>query len=226
MAAELARRACLRPGTRQRFEQAVALAGRAVLAESELGRRDALAQLLSDAEPLVRLEAMRLRLNAMRVALAEADPRLEPLRDQFGLFGLLPLSPAQVEAMRREQVAQWAEKIISSTPERHGVQLIATQTDRTPEFVKDLAYNLRARSPKLVFVQGAVNDGKPMLTVMLGDEITAQGVNAGAVVREAAKLMQGGGGGQAFFATAGGKNPDGLQAAIDKAVELIMAQLH
>ena len=99
----------------------------------------------------------------------------------------------EVEAMRREQVAQWAEKIISSTPERHGVQLIATQTDRTPEFVKDLAYNLRARSPKLVFVQGAVNDGKPMLTVMLGDEITAQG--------------------------------DGLQAAIDKAVELIMAQV-
>ena len=48
------------------------------------------------------LETMRLRLNAMRVALAEADPRLEPLRDQFGLFGLLPLSPAQVEAMRRD----------------------------------------------------------------------------------------------------------------------------
>lgn len=132
----------------------------------------------------------------------------------------------EVETMRREQVAQWADKIIASTPERRGVQLIATQTDRTPEFVKDLAYCLRARAPKLVLVQGSVNDGKPMLTVMLGEEITAQGVNAGAVVREAAKLMQGGGGGQAFFATAGGKNPDGLQAAIDKAVELIMAQLH
>jgi len=124
----------------------------------------------------------------------------------------------EVETMRREQVAQWADKIIASTPERRGVQLIATQTDRTPEFVKDLAYCLRARAPKLVLVQGSVNDGKPMLTVMLGEEITAQGV--------AAKLMQGGGGGQAFFATAGGKNPDGLQAAIDKAVELIMAQLH
>ncbi|MFQ6940760.1 MAG: DHHA1 domain-containing protein [Alistipes finegoldii] len=121
--------------------------------------------------------------------------------------------------MRREQVAQWADKIIASTPERRGVMLIATQTDRTPEFVKDLAYCLRARAPKLVLVQGSVNDGKPMLTVMLGEEIAAQGVNAGAVVREAAKLMQGGGGGQAFFATAGGKNPDRLQAAIDKAVE-------
>ncbi len=127
--------------------------------------------------------------------------------------------------MRREQVAQWADKIAASTPERHGMQLFATQTDRRPDFVKDLAYNLRQRSPRLVFVVGSVWDGKPTLTVMLGDEITACGVNAGAVVREAAKLMQGGGGGQAFFATAGGKNPDGLQAAIDKAVELIGAQV-
>ena len=132
----------------------------------------------------------------------------------------------EVESMRREQVAQWADKIAASTPERHGMQLFATQTDRRPDFVKDLAYNLRQRSPRLVFVVGSVWDGKPTLTVMLGDEITACGVNAGAVVREAAKLMQGGGGGQAFFATAGGKNPDGLQAAIDKAVELICNQLN
>ena len=138
----------------------------------------------------------------------------------------------EVETMRREQVAQWADKIIASTPERRGVQLIATQTDRTPEFVKDLAYCLRARAPKLVLVQGSVNDGKPMLTVMLGEEITAQGVNAGAVVREAAKLMQGGGGGQAFFATAGGKNPDFIfldeaTNALDANNEReIMEQLH
>ena len=131
----------------------------------------------------------------------------------------------EVESMRREQVAQWADKIAASTPERHGMQVFATQTDRRPDFVKDLAYNLRQRLPKLVFVVGSVWDGKPTLTVMLGDEITAHGVNAGAVVRQAAKLMQGGGGGQAFFATAGGKNPEGLQAAIDKAVELIGAQL-
>ena len=72
---------------------------------------------------------------------------------------------------------------------------------------------------------GTVAGGKPTLTVMLGEEIAARGVNAGAVVREAAKLMQGGGGGQPFFATAGGKNPDGLQAAMDKAVELIGAAL-
>ena len=131
----------------------------------------------------------------------------------------------EVETMRREQVAQWADKIAASAPERNGMQLFATQTDRRPDFVKDLAYNLRQRMPRLVFVAGSLFEGKPTLTVMLGDEITAQGVNAGAVVREAAKLMQGGGGGQNFFATAGGKNADGLQAAIDKAVELISAQM-
>ncbi|MDE6374898.1 MAG: alanine--tRNA ligase, partial [Alistipes sp.] len=119
----------------------------------------------------------------------------------------------EVEQMRREQVAQWAEKLIASVPERQGVQLISTQMDRRPDFVKDLAYNLRARAPKLVLAVGTLSEGKPSLTIMLGEEIAAQGVNAGAVVREAAKLMQGGGGGQAFFATAGGKNPDGLQAA-------------
>ena len=131
----------------------------------------------------------------------------------------------EVETMRREQVSQWADKIAASAPERDGMQLFATQTDRRPDFVKDLAYNLRQRMPRLVLVVGSLCEGKPTLTVMLGEEITAQGVNAGAVVREAAKLMQGGGGGQNFFATAGGKNAEGLQAAIDKAVELISAQM-
>ena len=131
----------------------------------------------------------------------------------------------EVESMRREQVAQWAEKMLAMTPERGGVQLVSAQLERPADFIKDLAYAMRQRAPKLVFVVGTVAGGKPTLTVMLGEEIAARGVNAGAVVREAARLMQGGGGGQPFFATAGGKNPDGLQAAMDKAVELIGAAL-
>ena len=131
----------------------------------------------------------------------------------------------EVETLRREQVAQWADKIVASTPERDGMQLFAVQSDRMPEFVKDLAYNLRARSPRLVFVVGSNYGDKPLLTVMLGEEIVARGANAGTVVREAAKLIQGGGGGQAFFATAGGKKAEGLQVAIDKAVELIREQV-
>ena len=84
---------------------------------------------------------------------------------------------------------------------------------------------MRAKAANIILVLGAVNDGKPMLAVMLGDDIVSKGIDAGAVVREAAKLMQGGGGGQKFFATAGGKNPDGLQAAIEKAVEIVTSKL-
>ena len=67
---------------------------------------------------------------------------------------------------------------------------------------------------------GCAENGKPTLTVSLSDDLVAAGKNAGQIVREAAKLMQGGGGGQPHFATAGGKNPDGLAAAIDEVIEL------
>lgn len=131
----------------------------------------------------------------------------------------------EVEQMRREQIAQVADKILSVLPERDGVQLFAKQFAKRPDFIKDLAYNLRARAPKLLFVAGAVQEGKPSLTVALGEAIVARGGHAGQAVREAAKLMQGGGGGQPAFATAGGKNPEGVQAAVDKAVETILGQL-
>ena len=132
----------------------------------------------------------------------------------------------EVEEMRKEQIAQVADRFFGQLKEQDEMQLVRAVMPRRADFVKDLAYNLRARASKLVFVVGVVNDNKPTLTITLGDAIVARGVNAGAVIREAAKLMQGGGGGQPFFATAGGKNPDGLQAAIDKAVELISAQLN
>ena len=131
----------------------------------------------------------------------------------------------EVEAMRQEQVREWADRLVKSLPEQNGVILMAKQSEQMPAFIKDLAYNLRARVHNLVMVVGTCQEGKPSLTIMLGDDVVAKGVNAGKVIREAAREMNGGGGGQPFFATAGGKNPDKLQAAIDKAVELIMDEL-
>ena len=131
----------------------------------------------------------------------------------------------EVEAMRQEQVREWADRLVKSLPEQNGVILMAKQSERMPAFIKDLAYNLGARVHNLVMVVGTCQEGKPSLTIMLGDDVVAKGVNAGKVIREAAREMNGGGGGQPFFATAGGKNPDKLQAAIDKAVELIMDEL-
>ena len=127
----------------------------------------------------------------------------------------------ELDAIRKEQVAALAESIAANATESNGVTVIAQQMNRPTEFLKDLAYNLRSRISNLALVLGTTEGGKATLMVMLSDSIVEKGVDAGATVREAAKLMNGGGGGQKFFATAGGKNPDGLQAAIDKAVALI-----
>ena len=131
----------------------------------------------------------------------------------------------ELEAIRKEQVASLAESILAAAPVTEEYTVVARQLPRPTEFLKDLAYNLRAKRDNLILVLGSNAGEKATLMIMLGDAVVAKGVDAGAVVREAAKLMNGGGGGQKFFATAGGKNPDGLQAAIDKAVEIIKEKL-
>ena len=130
----------------------------------------------------------------------------------------------EIDQLHKEQVDSMVEKILAER-KSDDVFIVARQVPYGSNMIKDLAYALRAKAGNIVLVLGAVTDGKPMLAVMLGDDIVSKGVDAGAVVREAAKLMQGGGGGQKFFATAGGKNPDGLQAAIEKAVEIVTSKL-
>ena len=128
--------------------------------------------------------------------------------------------------MRKEKVAQIAEHLATSTQPTNGIILVSHTAKHTPELMKDLAFALRQRvSERLVMVVGNLFDGKPTLNIMLSDDMVAAGADAGATVREAAKLINGGGGGQKHYAMAGGKNADGLQAAVDKAVELIMDKI-
>ncbi len=132
----------------------------------------------------------------------------------------------EIEEMRKEKVASLAEHIATTTQLKEGIMLISRLTKFQPEVMKDLAFALRQRvDSKLVMVVGNLFDSKPTINVMLSDDVVAQGVDAGAIVREAAKLINGGGGGQKHYAMAGGKNPEGLQAAVDKAVEMIMEKL-
>ena len=132
----------------------------------------------------------------------------------------------ELEQLHKEQVDAMVEKIIAKRNADDKYFVVARQVPYASNMIKDLAYALRSRVNDIILVLGSVTDYKPMLAVMLGDDIVAKGVDAGAVVREAAKVMNGGGGGQKFFATAGGKNPDALQAAIDKAVEIIMSKIN
>ncbi len=131
----------------------------------------------------------------------------------------------EVETMRREQVAQRAEALLAEAHEEGGYIYISEADGRFAEFHRELAHNLRIRCKNVVVVLGTNAGDKPTLTVALGEDVVAQGVNAGQVVRQSAKAIEGGGGGQPFFATAGGKNVDGLQTALDTALEMIKSSL-
>jgi alanyl-tRNA synthetase len=131
----------------------------------------------------------------------------------------------EIAAMHREKMDEIATRIIAGLEEKvtpNGMVIVHKRFDMKPEFVRGLMQILRGKfGGRLVMVAGIEHEGKPTLAITLGDEIVARGVNAGAVVREAAKEIDGNGGGQPFFAMAGGKNPDGLERAMDKAIEII-----
>ena len=131
----------------------------------------------------------------------------------------------QIEEKKQEQIATLREALSKTCVEENGMMLIARQIPATADVIKNVAFGIKPQFPNLVMVAGSTVGGKVTLTIMLGDDIVAKGVNAAQVVREAAKEINGGGGGQPFFATAGGKKVDGIEAAIMRAVELIRAQL-
>ena len=127
-----------------------------------------------------------------------------------------------IEKFQAEAVERAKERLLSQARDVNGVKVISAVLPIAPDAAKDLAFKLRAALPEnMLCVIGSKHDDKPLLTVMATDDLVKDhGFNAGKVIREAAKLIQGGGGGQPHFATAGGKNIDGLSAAVDKVVEL------
>lgn len=131
----------------------------------------------------------------------------------------------QIEGFAQQAISQQKTQLASQVKDLSGVKFLAAQVQATSaDDLKKLAYDLRQTTPNLVLVLGAEIDGKPQLAVMLADEIAQAGkLNATTLVRELAKEIQGGGGGQPFFATAGGKNAAGLGAAIAKAEALVAA---
>ncbi len=128
---------------------------------------------------------------------------------------------AQVDEFKAKAAAQFKKDLIEKATETDsGVKIIAGVLPLDAQGAKDIAFQLRAQyTTNLAVVIGGMAGNKPNLTVALTDDLVQAGKNAAQMVREAGKLIQGGGGGQAHFATAGGKNPDGLKSAVDKIVE-------
>lgn len=128
---------------------------------------------------------------------------------------------AQVADFMAQRTLQLKRELVDRAKDVNGVKVISEVLPIDSQMVKDITFQLRAQFPeKLLVAIACENNGKPTLTVALSDDLVKSGRNAGKLVREAAKLMQGGGGGQPHFATAGGKNPAGMTAAIEKVLEM------
>jgi alanyl-tRNA synthetase len=128
----------------------------------------------------------------------------------------------QMEQLLKEKAKGLKNELASQLQDINGVKFLATQVDLNPEGAKDLAYELGTLGTNLFLVLATANEDKPMLSCYISKElVTAKNLNAGAVVRELGKYIQGSGGGQPFFATAGGKNVAGIKEALEKAVTFV-----
>jgi alanyl-tRNA synthetase len=129
----------------------------------------------------------------------------------------------KIEAFSRERLKILKTNLKSKVLLENGVNIIAEKVDiDNAGMVKDLAFQLKGEIDNLYLVLGAEINGKPNLTVMISDELVEEKeLNAGQIVREAGKEIKGGGGGQPFYATAGGKDPSGIPAAIEKALSFL-----
>lgn len=129
----------------------------------------------------------------------------------------------QLEAFKVEKINNTIHVLKDKFQEINGFKVVAGVKEMDADSLKQVAYQLRTMGEKLLVVFGTVEGGKPNLTVALSDDLVASGLQAGKLVREAAALIQGGGGGQPSLAQAGGKNCDGIAAAVDKVVSLVTA---
>ena len=128
----------------------------------------------------------------------------------------------EIESFQAQSVERTKNYLMKEIRTINGVNVISRVVEMRSAAVKDLVFQLRAAvEPPFLCAIGSKFQDKPQLSIMMSDDMVKDhGLNAGQMVREAAKLIQGGGGGQPHYAQAGGKNADGLSAAVDKVIEL------
>ena len=129
----------------------------------------------------------------------------------------------ELESFRAQAVSRAAKNMVERAETVNGVHVVTSVLPIDPASAKDIVFKVREALPeRLVCVLGSVHDNRPLLSIMLSDDMVKDySLNAGQIIREAAKLIQGGGGGQPHYAQAGGKNADGIRSAVDKVIELI-----
>ena len=129
----------------------------------------------------------------------------------------------KIEEYAKEKAASFAKVISENAEEINGIKVVRFSRDVDPSMLREAATILQKEVENFALAAAFSHDGKPQLALMYSNDLVAAGHNAAKDIREAAKFIQGGGGGQPTLATAGGRNIDGLQAALDKMVEVITA---
>ncbi|MGB8706011.1 MAG: DHHA1 domain-containing protein, partial [Gillisia sp.] len=128
----------------------------------------------------------------------------------------------QVEGLLKEKAKNLKTDLQKEIESINGIDFLAKKVDLDPAGVKYLAYELGGNSEKSFLLLATAQDGKAVLTCYISKELAAEGkLHAGNVVKELGKYIQGGGGGQPFFATAGGKNPAGIEEALQNARKFV-----
>jgi len=149
------------------------------------------------------------------------------LRALDGLIEEKSTLQKQVEKFSRESASLFKERLLRNITKAGDftiISAIAVEPVNDPAIIKDIAFQLKGEIDDLFLVIGTIVDGKPYLAVAIADKlIREKKLHAGEIVKAAAKEFEGGGGGQPFFANAGGKNPEKLSQAMGKAVEIMKA---
>ncbi|MCK5825078.1 MAG: alanine--tRNA ligase [Ichthyobacteriaceae bacterium] len=128
----------------------------------------------------------------------------------------------QVEELVKDKAKNLKQELKNSVKIINGANFISAKVDLDAGAIKNLAFEINGELDNVFQIYGSNNNGKAILTIMISKSLSEEkNLNAGQMVRELGKYIQGGGGGQAFFATAGGKNPEGLDEALLKAEELV-----
>ena len=145
----------------------------------------------------------------------------EPLKALQSLQDENATLKKQLEQLLKDKAKNLKGDLKNELQEINGVQFLASQVDLDANGIKTLAFELGGEFKNLFLLFGAETNGKAILTCYVSKEIVSDKLNAGTIVRELGKYIQGGGGGQPFFATAGGKNPKGISEALDKAKDYL-----
>ena len=126
----------------------------------------------------------------------------------------------QIEQYMTEKIEQFRDDLINRAEDYHDIKLVRLEGERNPEMIRGVMPLLRGKFTDVKFAVVAATqfDNKPTIAVFLSQPLVDAGLNAGAMIKAAAKHIQGGGGGQAWFATAGGRDVNGLAAAIEELI--------